>query len=83
MGVTLIKRLPTLEDAQEKILKIAKKIKLARQLDRLHCPKDGCSVCRPYEEIVRGEEMIVGVDHMRRDVYVLEKKENNEGSMVL
>ena len=75
--------LSTLEEAQEKILKIAKKIKLARQLNKFTCHSDGCVVCRPYEAIVRGEGIMVGVDDMRRDVYVLEKREKEEGSVIL
>ena len=78
------KRLPDLEDAGEKVLKIARQIKLSRQLNKFTCHSDGCVVCRPYEAIVRGEGILVGVDDMRRDVYVLKRKgEREKDSTVL
>lgn len=69
------KRIPEKEESFEKILKIAKQISLARKLSLFKCThKDGCTHCEPYEKIVRGEGIKVGVDDMDRDVYVLEKE---------
>lgn len=69
------KELPNLEESEKKILEIAKKIKLARQLQHFKCPggADGCRACRPYEKILKGEAEMVGVDGYRADVYVIKK----------
>lgn len=78
--------LPDLKKAQEKILKIAKKIKLARQLKRFKCPyKTGCWACRPLEAIVRGDAEFVGVDEYNQDVYILKKPslEKEKNSVIL
>lgn len=63
--------LPDLETAQEKVLKVARQIKLARQLEKFSCPTGGCRDCEPYERVLRGEGELVYVDDMRRDIYVL------------
>ena len=74
--------LPNLKKAHEKILKIAKEIKLARQLRRFKCPKSkGCSVCNPLEAVIRGEAEFVGVDEYKQDVYVLERFEKKAEDM--
>lgn len=65
-------QLPDLDEAYEQILKIAKDIKLARQLERFKCPqKTGCRACRPYEAVLRGEAELVGSDSYGADVYML------------
>jgi len=64
-------KLPDIDEAREKILKIAKEIKLARQLERFVCPSDGCRSCKQMEMIINGEGELVGVDDIRRDVYIL------------
>lgn len=67
-------KLPNLEKSHDKILKIAKKIKLARQLESFNCPnKSGCSTCKPYESILAGEGELVGKGNYGSDVYILEK----------
>lgn len=69
--------LPNLEESREKILEIAKKIKLARQLERYRCPggESGCRECLPYEAVLKGEAEFVGEDkNMRKDVYILPPK---------
>src|SRR3990167_4309009 len=45
------KTLPDLAESQQKILKVAKHIKLARQLERFKCPTGTCRHCEPLEEI--------------------------------
>lgn len=81
------KKLPDLDSAKEQVLKIAKEIKLARQLERFKCPhgEGGCSACRSMEKILRGEAEFVGENDYRQDVYVLKrskqelsKEENSE-----
>jgi CRISPR/Cas system-associated exonuclease Cas4 (RecB family) len=63
--------LPDLEEARDKVLKIAKEIKLARKLEIFKCPQQtGCSVCKPFESILRGEAEFVGVNEYNADVFV-------------
>lgn len=63
--------LPSEEQSKEKILEIAKRIKLARQLELFKCPKEGCFACRPYEAILLGEGECVGVSDTNQDIFVL------------
>lgn len=73
--------LPPLDEAFSQILEIARKIKLARQLERFKCPRgeEGCFACTPMERIMRGEGEFVGQDDFGADVYVLSAEEKNEG----
>ncbi|MFH0942861.1 MAG: PD-(D/E)XK nuclease family protein [Candidatus Beckwithbacteria bacterium] len=64
-------KLPDIDKAREKILKIAKEMKLARQLNRFKCPHQGCRACEPLEKILKGEGERVGSDEMGREVYIL------------
>lgn len=74
------KELPELEISKKKILKIALQIKLARSLNKMECPEgaSGCRNCKKYEAILRGEAEFVGVDNMRRDIYILPKNEDGK-----
>ena len=72
--------LPKPKDAEKKVLKIAKEIKLARQLKRFKCRSNGCRACRPLEAVVRGEATLVGTDAYNQDVYIMEKPKNIEAS---
>lgn len=63
--------LPTLEDAHNQVVTVARKIKLARQLKKFDCPHGGCRACEPFERILKGEAELIGSDDFRRDVYVL------------
>jgi ATP-dependent helicase/DNAse subunit B len=78
--------MPDLEVEEAKILDIAKKIKLARQLNVFKCPqKTGCHRCKPYEAILRGEAELVGQGSYREDVYVLDTAQGStkEQSVIL
>lgn len=80
------KKLPDFEKAYKQVLGIAKKIKLARQLDRFKCPhKTGCRACKPLEAVIRKDAEFVGEDEFRQDVYVLglPKIEKQEDSVIL
>jgi ATP-dependent helicase/DNAse subunit B len=81
------KELPDVAESEEKILKIAKQIKLARQLDRFKCPNGdtGCRSCRPMEMVLRGEGELVGHDEYKADVYILNtpSKTDEEDSKIL
>lgn len=74
------KKLPDLKESEEKILKIAKRIKLQKSLNKFDCPHGdgGCRACRPYESILRGEADFVGHDGYKADIYVLNKFPKNE-----
>ncbi len=64
--------LPKAAEASIRILELAKRIALARKLDRFVCKhKEGCSACRPLEAIVAGKAKLVGVNDFHQDVYVL------------
>lgn len=66
------KELPSLVDAQEKILDIAVRMKTARQLNQFTCTSEsGCCACKPYEAILRGEGEFVGTDEYNADVYII------------
>lgn len=81
--------LPDLDEAREKVLLVAKKMKLARQLDSFDCPKgdDGCMYCGKFERLLKGEGKFIGTDDIRRDVYVMESgvsgdDENRDGVLI-
>jgi len=79
---TLTERtLPETTEASEKILKIARQIKLAKQLERFKCPTNGCRQCEPLEEIISGKAEFVGISDFGQDMYVLPFKgeEKREG----
>lgn len=73
------KELPGMEEAYEKVLKIAKQISLARKLNRFPCPhKTGCHACKPLESIVAGEAELVGVNEYGQDLYISAKPTESE-----
>ena len=64
--------LPDLEDARQRVLKIAKEVKLARKLEIFKCPQQtGCFACKPFEAVLRGEAEFVGLNEYKQDLYVL------------
>lgn len=64
--------LPDARKSQERVLEIAKRVQLARKLERFVCKsKDGCNSCRPLETIVEGNATFVGLNDFGQDVYVL------------
>ncbi len=65
------KELPNYEDSLDKVLTVARRIKLARQLKHFVCPTKGCMKCRPLERILRSEGEKVGVSETRQDIYIL------------
>lgn len=70
-------KLPDLIEAHDEILAIAKKVKLARKLERFKCSHgdEGCRHCKPLEKILAGEAKKVGVSEYNQDVYVLIESE--------
>lgn len=78
--------IPDLEKEEARILEIAKKMKLARQLKVFKCPhKTGCHACKPYEAILKGEATLVGVGSYKEDVYMLDSiaGDSKEKSVIL
>ncbi len=65
--------LPSLEESQDIIMKKAKKIKIAIQLNALECPNGdaGCKFCKPYTDIINGKAELVGKDEFGADKYIL------------
>lgn len=75
--------LPKTEDAYKRVLDVARKIKLARALEKYSCKMgNGCMHCKSYEAILRGEAELVGTDEYNADVYIL-KSENSENESVI
>lgn len=76
--------LPNEEEANKKILEVARKIKLARALEKYSCKMgSGCSHCKSYEAILRGEAELVGTDEYNADVYILGGGSAETGSVIL
>lgn len=71
--------LPDLKKTESKILEQAKKIKLARQLNRFPCPQGThCRHCLPLEKVTRGLASFIGLNDFGQEVYVLNSK-SSEG----
>ncbi len=79
------KKLPDLKKSEVDILKIGKRIKLQKSLNKFDCPQGeaGCRYCRPYERILKGEGEFVGQDEFGADVYILSKNPTQSDSKIL
>ncbi len=77
------KTLPSLEDAHKQVLDIGRQMKLARQLKRFKCPKDGCSTCRPMEDILEGKAEFVTTDDYNYDVYIFPEAADDDKASIL
>ncbi len=73
------KELPGLKESKERVMQVAKKVKLARQLERFKCPQGdkGCFYCNRLKRVVAGEGEKVGTDEYGSDIYILDKKREN------
>jgi ATP-dependent helicase/DNAse subunit B len=71
--------LPDLEQANDRVLAIAKKIKLARKLNRFSCPsgESGCMHCLAMEKIIKGEAKLVGENDFGQDVFIVTEQKTN------
>jgi len=72
-----------LKKAEKKILKLAKEIKLAKQLSRFKCEHGGCRECQPWEAIIAGKAELVGTDSRGSDVYILTTDGKKQESEIL
>jgi len=68
------KKLPDEESAYERVYEVAKRIKLARQINDFVCPHNGCMNCLPLERVLKGEAEKVGVSDTRQDIYIINSK---------
>jgi hypothetical protein len=75
--------LPEIADCEEQILKIARQMKVARQLERFKCESGGCFACKAYEAIVDGKAECVGVDERNKDLYMWEESTDEDLSEIL
>jgi ATP-dependent helicase/DNAse subunit B len=64
-------KLPDASLAFESVMEVAKRMKLARQINHFKCPKDGCFACRPFERVLKGEGRLIGVSSYGQDIYIL------------
>jgi len=67
------------------VLQVAKKIKLARQLEHFKCPQGekGCFACKPLEKIIKGEAIKVGESEYNQDLYVIKDHTDFEDNSVI
>lgn len=67
-------KLPDLAEAERKVMEVAKRMKLARQLGHFKCPQgdEGCKYCIPLERIAKGQGTKVGQSRYGQDIYILE-----------
>lgn len=63
--------LPDLAESKEKVMTVAKRIKLARQLDRFVCATGGCKYCIPLKQIKEGKGELVGTSSYNQDIYII------------
>lgn len=66
------KELPEEKESFEKVITVARRIKLARQINHFVCSKGGCSGCRSYERILKGEGELVNKSETNQDIYILD-----------
>jgi CRISPR/Cas system-associated exonuclease Cas4 (RecB family) len=65
-------QIPNLDYARDIVFDQAKRILLARKLERFVCSKkSGCNHCWPYELIISGRAEKVGSDNYNQDVYII------------
>jgi ATP-dependent helicase/DNAse subunit B len=64
--------MPELAEAESRVLEIARRVKLGRQINHLKCPKGGCFACRDMERVFNGEGELVGESEYRQDIYILD-----------
>lgn len=65
--------LPDLAEAEKKVMDVAKRLKLARQLEHYKCMQGegGCKYCTPLEMVAKGKGEKVGQSKYGQDIYVM------------
>ncbi|MEI7425262.1 MAG: PD-(D/E)XK nuclease family protein, partial [Candidatus Staskawiczbacteria bacterium] len=71
-GKIIKKKLPTVEESFEKVIKVAKQVAEARAKKEFKCPRgeQGCFACKPYEKIIRGEAEFLGNGEYGQELYI-------------
>lgn len=64
-------RIPDIEESYVRVLDVAKRMKLGKQINYFKCPKGGCFFCKPLERIIAGEGELVGTSEYNQDIYIL------------
>lgn len=66
-------KLPDIAESREKVLKVAKAVKEAREKKDFTCASgiNGCFACKPFEKILKGEAEYVGVGGYGQDMYIV------------
>ena len=64
--------LPAVNDARERVLTHALKIKRARAQREFHCSRgeQGCFSCKPFLRIINGEAKFVGIGEYGQELYI-------------
>ncbi len=75
--------IPSYDEAEKTLLDIGLKIKTARKLNSFKCPSKGCSYCRQYEQIIKGEAELVGTSSYNVDLYLVAKEKVNEAKSII
>ncbi|MDQ5957949.1 MAG: hypothetical protein QG665_290 [Patescibacteria group bacterium] len=65
--------LPDSEEALERVLDVALKVKKARVKNEFVCPHGGCVACRPFEKILQGEAEYLGIGGYGQDLYYIKR----------
>ncbi len=65
-------KLPDIDKSKRDVLSVARKVKKARESGEFECPYGGCFGCEPYERILKGEALYVGVGEYKQDLYMIE-----------
>jgi len=64
--------LPDEVEAYNRVSEVAKRVALARKLERFVCTqKDGCPACIQYEMVLAGKGEFIGVGGYNQDIYIL------------
>lgn len=63
--------LPDIKESEEKIAKIASRIKLARKLEHFACADNGCKHCYPFERVLRGDGIKVAESEYGQDIFII------------
>ena len=71
------------EKSEKILLDIGLKIKTARKPNSFNCPNQGCSFCRPYEQIVKGKAELVGTSSYNVDLYLISKERVDEPKSII
>ena len=77
--------LPNEDEAFNRVLEVAKRIMVARKLDKFTCRngEKGCFACRPLEKVINGEAEFVGVGTFKQDIYILPPKEEIKDESII